>query len=113
MNTLVRHGRDALLLEEVDGKLARRPSAGVQAVKFAGLGVPIEKEEIAADTVHHWFSHTEDGVRGNGCVDGGAATAEYVCAHLRGQILAGGRDAAAGYDHGAAVGAVLGEGADR
>src|SRR5882757_2782809 len=73
VNALVRHRSDALLLEEVDRQLARRPSAGVQAVEFAGFRVPIEKEEIAANAVHHWLGHAEDGIGRNGGIDCGAS----------------------------------------
>ena len=82
MNALVRHGRDALLLKEFDGELAWRPSASVQSVEFGGLGVPVEKEKVSVDTVHHWFSHTKDSVRGDGSVDGGPAAPEDVRACL-------------------------------
>jgi hypothetical protein len=55
-----------------------RPAAGIEAVELAGLGFPIDGEEVAAEAVGVGLGDLEDGVGGNGCVDGGAACLENM-----------------------------------
>ena len=85
-----------------------RPAAGVDAVKLAGFGFPVDGEEVAADAVGHGLSHAEDGVGGDARVNGGAAASQDTGAGLRGLHVAGGHDAVRRDDHGVAVVAILG-----
>src|ERR1700756_734327 len=108
MNAIMRHGGNTVLRQKFNGKLSRRPAAGVEAIKLPGFCVPIDKEEVAADTVHHRLCHAEHGIRGNGCIHGGATLSQHLSAGLRRQIMAGGNNAAVRHYHGTAVRTVLG-----
>ena len=75
------------------GERARgRGARGVQARQLAGLRIPVEDEQIAADAVHHRLHHGQHGVGGDGGVDRGASARQNLRRGLRGQRLAGGRD---------------------
>src|SRR5262245_36435426 len=45
---------------------------------FAGFGVPIKDEQVAADSIHHGFNEPKDGVGRDCGVGGGAATLQDV-----------------------------------
>src|SRR5205823_5031738 len=62
MDTIMGHSSDALLTQKIHGKLARGPSAGVQAIELAGLGIPVEQEQVATHAIHHWLRHAQDGI---------------------------------------------------
>src|SRR5213080_2253137 len=62
MNAVLRHRRDSLLLQKINRQAARCPAAGVQAVQFPALRVPINQEEIAANAVHHRLGDTEHSI---------------------------------------------------
>ena len=66
VDAVLRHGSDTLLFEVLDRKLARRPSAGIEAVQFAALGIPVKEEEVTANAVHHGLGDTQHGV-GSDC----------------------------------------------
>ena len=73
----------------------RPRGAGPEAfrpVQFAGLGVPVESEQVAAQAVLHGFDDGEHGVGGDGGVDGRAAARQNLRRRLRGERLAGGCD---------------------
>src|SRR5262249_12551017 len=80
---------------------------GVDGGELAGPGVPANREEVAADPAAFRLDDAEDGVGGDGRIDGAAAAREDLGAGLRGKGLAGGHDAAIGNDHRARLGAVL------
>jgi len=63
----------------------------------------MDNEEVAAGATLHGFGDGEDGIGGNGGVDRGTAVVEDLGGGLGGENLAGGGDALAGDDHGAAV----------
>ena len=99
VNAGLRHLQCALLFQIFDRESARRPSAGVQAVELAGLGVPVEQEQVAANSVHHGFGNAEHRVRRNGRVDGRTAPRQNLRPGLRSQGVAGGDDASVINDH--------------
>ena len=55
----------------------RRPAAGVDAVQRSGCGVVDDREQIAADAVHHRRDDAHHRVGGDGRVDGVAAAREH------------------------------------
>ena len=78
---------------------AGRPSAGVDAGEFAGFGVAIDGEQVAAQAAHHGFHQGKDGIRGDGGIDGGPATRQNLRAGLGSERLAGGDDSALRHHH--------------
>ena len=96
-----------------DGQCLRGPAAGVESVELAGFCFPVNREQIAADAVHHGLGDAEDRVGRDGGVYGGASLGQDLRAGDRSLHVTGGDDAVAGQDHGTGVGAVLGEGGDR
>src|SRR2546421_10698726 len=65
MYTVPRHGRNSLLLQKINGQAARRPAAGIQAVEFPALRVPINQQKIAAASVHHRLAVAQDSTSRN------------------------------------------------
>ena len=108
MNPILWHGRNPLLLEKISRQAARRPSAGIQAVKFPALGFPINEEEIAADSVHHGLSDAEHRIGRDSRINRRSAARQNLCARLRRENVTGGDDPAIADDHGATVGTFLG-----
>ena len=93
-------------MEGFDGHCLRGGAARVETGDLAGFGVAVHDKEVAADAAHHGFDDAEDGVGGDGGVDGATALGEDLGAGLGGEDLAGGDNAAGGDDHGASVGPV-------
>ena len=87
----------ALRLEEVDRGRFGRPAAGVEAVELLGLGVPDDGEQVAADAARHRLDHAEDGVGGDGRVDGVATLLKNLDRRRRRQRLAGRRHPLTGH----------------
>ena len=54
VDPVFRHRGDAVFRQKLDGKSARRPAARVQAIEFAGLCLPINEKQIAADRRYSW-----------------------------------------------------------
>ena len=71
----------------------RRPAAGIEAMKRAGLGLVDEGEQVAADAVARGLHQAHHRVGRDGGVDGVAAALEHLHAGARGQHLAGRDDA--------------------
>src|SRR5437899_11607080 len=59
MNAVLRRRRDSLLLQKINRQSARCAAAGVQAVQFPALRVPINDEDIAASAIHHPLGDTK------------------------------------------------------
>ena len=108
MNAVLRHRRDSLLLQKINRQAARCPAAGVQAVQFPALRVPINQEEIAANAVHHRLGDTEHSIGCNGRVNRRAPTRQNLRAGLRRENMAGRDDSMVVDDHGTSVGTLLG-----
>src|SRR5438105_13868267 len=69
VNALLRHRSDALLLEKINGQTTGRPAAGIQSVELVAFGLPINKEEIATNAVHHRLGDAKYCIGGNGSVN--------------------------------------------
>ncbi len=82
LNTVLRHGGNSLLGQKFNGQLAWREPAGVESVKFAGLRVPIEQEEVAANSIHHGLGHAEHRVRRDSGVHRRATFGQHLRAGL-------------------------------
>ena len=65
----------------------RRPTRSVVAIELLRLGVPDDGEEVAADAATHRLHQSERGVRGDGRVDGTAASFQDVDRDLRRERL--------------------------
>src|SRR5208282_1194792 len=85
MNSHLRHLVDALALEEFYGETCGCPATCIQSVEFSGFRVVHDREEIAADAVHHRLDHAHGGICGYGRVNRVAAMGEDCGASLRGQ----------------------------
>src|SRR6476646_9333412 len=83
MNAVVRHSGDAMLTQKFDGQLSRSPAAGVESIEFSGLCVPVNKKKIAADSIHHGLSYTQNGICGNRGIHGRASLGQSLRARLR------------------------------
>ena len=90
---------DAAGAQPVDGQRRRRAAAAVDAVQLAGRGVVDDREEIAADAVHHRRHHAHRGVDGDRRVHRVTAARQHRRAGLRGERMLAGDDAAGGHDH--------------
>src|SRR2546429_10000259 len=108
MNAVLSHRRDSLLLQKINRQAARRPAAGIQAVEFPALRVPINQEEIAPNAVHHRLGDTEHSIGCNGRVNRRAPTRQNLSASLRRENMAGRDHSNVVDDHGTAGGTLLG-----
>ena len=108
-----RHRDHALCFKVLDRQSLRSPSARVQAIKLAGFGVPVDCKEITTHAVRHRLGHAENGVGSDSCVNRRAAMSQNLRSGNGGLRVAGGNDAVGSDDHGASIGAVLGERDDR
>src|SRR5207248_9424386 len=107
-NTLPWQRRESPLLQKINRQAAWCPAAGVQAVQFPALRVPINQEEIAANAVHHRLGDTEHSIGCNGRVNRRAPTRQNLRAGLRRENMAGRDDSMVLDDHGTSVGTLLG-----
>ena len=71
----------------LEGELGRRPTAAVEPVELAGLGIPYDGKEVAANAAAGGLDQAEHRIGGNGCIDRGATALEDVDGHLGGQGL--------------------------
>ena len=85
-----------------------RPAAGVDGGELAGLGIPIDGEQIAAHAVALRLDHAQHGVGRDGRVHGRTAARQNLRSRLRSQRLAGGHDAALRHHHRARLRTFLG-----
>jgi hypothetical protein len=67
-------------------------------VELAGLGIPEQREQVAAEAGHVGVDDAEDGVGGDGGVDGRAVALEHLEAGLGGGVVGRGDGAASGED---------------
>src|SRR5581483_6653286 len=77
------HSGDAFGAQMLRRKCLRSPSAGVDAGELARLGIPVNREHISANAVHHWFGGGEHGVGGNSSIDRRSAFGQNVRPRLR------------------------------
>ena len=89
----LRHFGNAFGFQVIDGQRAGRPTAGIQAIQLACFGVPVNGEKVAADSIGHGLGDAQDGIGGDGRIDGGSALLQNSCARLRRLDVAGGDDA--------------------
>jgi hypothetical protein len=107
VNARLGHGVNAFRLQVIDCQALGSPAAGVQSVQLAGLRVPVDGKQVAADAIHHRLGNAKDRVRGDAGIDGGTALFKDAGAGLRCLHIAGGHDAVGCNHHGAAIGAVF------
>src|SRR3954470_20721042 len=79
------------VLEFFEGESARAAAAGIEAVEFFCVGVPYDREQVAAESAAHRLGHAEDGIGGDGGVDGVAAGLQDLDGRLSGERLTRGR----------------------
>src|SRR4051812_49212440 len=94
--------RDSLAPEELDRHSGRRPPAGVHSVQAVFFRDVDDREEIAADPVGGRLHQALRRVRGDRRVHGAAASLQDLHRRLRGEGLAGRRDAVLRRGHRAA-----------
>jgi len=90
--------------ESADSALAQGPAshgvrtaaAGVKSVKFFGLGVPVNAEEVASQAARARFHEAEHRIGGDGRIGRGSAFLEDVEANLGCQRLRAAHDAMSG-----------------
>jgi hypothetical protein len=70
MNSVGGHNGDALGFQEFGCEAGRRPTAGVEAVEFAGFSLVDDGEEVAADAVCHRSENADGSVCGDGGING-------------------------------------------
>ena len=66
MDTVAGHTFNALFSQKFGRQRLRRGAGTIQSGEFSGFRVPINYEEIAAETRHQRLGHTQHGVGGNG-----------------------------------------------
>ena len=99
MNAALRHPIDFLAAQKlIDCHAA--PTGRVGPVNLAALGFVDDREQVAADAVHHRGDKSHGGIGGNSRVDRVAAAFEDGDAGPRADGLLGGDDAILGNDHG-------------
>src|SRR6476646_7075307 len=103
VNAFVRHAVKTFTIEIRRREFLRRPSTGVEPIKLAGPGIPIDEEEVTTNSVHHGFSYAKQGVGSDGCIHCRSAAGEYLGAGLGSQIVTAGNNATVSDDHGPAV----------
>ena len=66
---ILRHFIYALSGKVVDGLSLGSPSTGIQSIELLRLRIPINKEQVSADSVHHRLGHAENGIGGDGGIN--------------------------------------------
>src|ERR1051326_3474353 len=76
INTKMRHVRGVFGFQVSNGQTLRRPTTGVESIKLAGLRVPINREQVSADTIHHRLDHAHGGVGRDSSIHGRSSRSE-------------------------------------
>ena len=84
----------------VRGERGGSPAGAVQAVEAAGLRVPDDGEQVAADAARHRLHQSEGGVDRDGGVGGAASFLQHVHADLDRERVGGGHHPVTGEDDG-------------